>query len=230
MEVKQEKQKMKLKLSQPRGLLDWEFVFIRTNKAYVQVRFSDILYLESLPSGFCRVVTRMETYIVNQTLRYIEIFLPVTRFCRIHSGFIVGIEHIDMFDRSRLLLKKPPEDGSYKMGYAYRTDFAIGTRYVKLMCEQLNMILIKSKRGGYVHLTQKAKEEAAYDEMEWLVEESEKKRHAFRKKLQEAEEMEGEWPKEASCRIPRTSKTKRTVPSGLATVQQSRFKSVGFTK
>lgn len=141
-----------------------DFFFVRANGTYNNIRYEDILYIESQSDGYTRMVTKQETYIVNNTLLVIQRYLPKTDFCRIHAGFIVGIRHIKCFDRQKLLLKDPPADGSYKQGFAYRTEFAIGVRHVIKMREQ--MILVMSTRGGTGHKFKVLKQETKLEEME----------------------------------------------------------------
>ncbi len=139
-----------------------EYFFLRSDKAYRQIRYADILYCESLPSGYCRVVTRQETYLHNNTLKALQHFLPCNRFCRIHSGFIVGIDHIAWFHEKSLSLHAP--DSSYKKGFAQRTGFTIGIRYVRSM--RAHLMAAPSMKGGYAIRTAKLQQEMVLEEME----------------------------------------------------------------
>ncbi|MES2329930.1 MAG: LytTR family DNA-binding domain-containing protein [Bacteroidota bacterium] len=150
---------------QPPNLLQGkDYFFLRANKAYWQIRYTDLLYCESLSGGYCRVVTRQETYLYNNTLKVLQGFLPANRFCRIHAGFIVGIDHIAWFKERKLSLHEPPKDGSYKKGYAYRIDFVVGIRYVRSM--RAHMLAASSRRGGYAFRTGKMTTEMILEEME----------------------------------------------------------------
>lgn len=141
-----------------------EYFFLRANKAYRQIRFADILYCESLPGGYSRVVTKKETYLYNECLKVLQNFLPSSRFCRIHQAFIIGIDHIAWFHEKKLALHEPPKDGSYKKGFAHRTDFTIGIRYVRSM--RAHMLAASSRRGGYAIRTGKLETEMLLEEME----------------------------------------------------------------
>lgn len=145
-----------------------EFIFIRTGGLYVQVRFDDLLYCESLSGGYCRVVTKQHTYVINNTLQALQQYLPEELFCRIHAGFIVAIRQISSFNRKDLKLHEPPADGSYKEGYACRTQFTIGSRYEKLLRQVLP--LVGSRRGGYGYRLKKLETETVLEEKEWLEE------------------------------------------------------------
>lgn len=154
----------------PNALEGKDYFFLRTNRMYRQVRYTDLLYCESLPGGYSRVVTKQETYLYNNTLKVLQEFLPAERFCRIHAGFIVGIDHIAWFHDKKLCLHEPPPDGSYKKGFAFRTEFTIGLRYMRSM--RTNLLTAPSRRGGYSGSSGKLQREIVIDEMEWELEEN----------------------------------------------------------
>ena len=141
-----------------------QFFFLRANGAYQRINYADLLYCESLSGGYTRVVTKSETYVHNNTLMIVQRHLPDKSFCRIHAGFIVGLAYIKSFDRLRLTLLDPPADGSYKAGFAYRTEFTIGTRYAYSLDEKL--VMASSRRGGYRHKLKKLELETVMEEME----------------------------------------------------------------
>ncbi|MEO8172415.1 MAG: LytTR family DNA-binding domain-containing protein [Sediminibacterium sp.] len=151
---------------QPPNLLEGkEYFFLRANKAYRQIRYADTLYCESLSGGYSRVVTKQETYLYNNSLKVLKEYLPANKFCRIHAGFIIGIDHISWFHEKTLCLKEPPKDGSYKKGFAHRTKFSIGVRYVWSM--RTHLLAASSRRGGYAVRVGKLEEETRFEEAEW---------------------------------------------------------------
>jgi len=70
------------------------FIFVKSDKKFVKVKYDDILYIEGLKDY---VIIRMEKsrVITLQTMKSLEDKLPVKFFKRIHRSFIVNISRIN---------------------------------------------------------------------------------------------------------------------------------------
>ena len=71
-----------------------DYIFVKSDKKLVRVRFADILYIEGLKDY---VIIRTETgrVISLQTMKSLEDKLPFNQFVRIHRSYIVGMDKIN---------------------------------------------------------------------------------------------------------------------------------------
>ncbi len=139
-----------------------DYLFVRVDKHYVQVAVSDILYCQGRRGGHCLIVTLENTFLVTNPLSEIEKYLPAHLFTRIHNSFIVSIARIKQFDRHKVTLH-PPES-HWRKGYAWVTEFPVGSRRIHTMREPL--ILLMAKRGGGIQRLQKEQMKCKLEEME----------------------------------------------------------------
>lgn len=94
------------------------YFFVKAERRYFKVNFSDILFIEGLKDYIIlqlndqRIITRM-------TLKAIFDLLPPSLFLRVNKSYIVNTEHIDSFDNNDIFIK------SYEIaiGNSYRDDF-----------------------------------------------------------------------------------------------------------
>jgi DNA-binding LytR/AlgR family response regulator len=70
-----------------------DYIFVKSDKKLVRVKFSDILYIEGLKDY---VIIRTETgrVISLQTMKSLEDKLPIRQFVRVHRSYIVGMDKI----------------------------------------------------------------------------------------------------------------------------------------
>lgn len=98
-----------------------EYFFVKADRRYFKVNFSDILFIEGLKDyviiqlGDQRIITRM-------SLKAIFDMLPQSFFLRVNKSYIVNTNHIDSFDNNDIFIK------SYEIaiGNSYRDDFFEG--------------------------------------------------------------------------------------------------------
>lgn len=98
-----------------------EYFFVKAERKYFKVNFSDILFIEGLKDyviiqlGDQRIITRM-------SLKAIFDMLPQSFFLRVNKSYIVNTNHIDSFDNNDIFIK------SYEIaiGNSYRDDFFEG--------------------------------------------------------------------------------------------------------
>ena len=97
-----------------------EYFFVKAERRYFKVNFSDILFVEGLKDyvilqlGEQRIITRMSLKAVFD--------LPKDSFLRVNKSYIVNTAHIDSFDNNDIFIK------SYEIaiGNSYRDDFFEG--------------------------------------------------------------------------------------------------------
>lgn len=71
-----------------------DFIFVKSDKKLVKVRYADILYIEGLKDY---VIIRMKDsrVITLQTMKSLESKMPSDKFRRIHRSYIVAIDKIE---------------------------------------------------------------------------------------------------------------------------------------
>ncbi len=71
-----------------------DFIFVKADKKFVKVKFSEVLYIEGLKDY---VIIRMEKgrVITLQTMKSLEEKLPSKLFRRIHRSYIVNIDKVE---------------------------------------------------------------------------------------------------------------------------------------
>ena len=92
-----------------------EYFFVKAERRYFKVSFSDILFIEGLKDYVIlqlndqRIITRMS-------------LLPKSIFLRVKKSYIVNTDHIESFDNNDIFIK------SYEIaiGNSYRDDFFEG--------------------------------------------------------------------------------------------------------
>lgn len=98
-----------------------DYFFVKAERRYFKVNFSDILFIEGLKDYVIlqlsdqRIITRM-------SLKSISDIVPKSLFLRVNKSYIVNTSHIDSFDNNDIFLK------SYEIaiGNSYRDDFFEG--------------------------------------------------------------------------------------------------------
>ncbi len=70
------------------------FLFIKTDRQWLRLDISGILYIESL-KDYVRVVTTTGEYIVHQPLTDITARLPREKFLRVHRSFTLSVDKVD---------------------------------------------------------------------------------------------------------------------------------------
>ena len=79
---------------------DTHFLFLKSDRQYVKVEISRILYIESL-KDYIRVVTTNETLLCHQSLTDITAKLPPDQFLRVHRSYTLAVAKIDQVRQHR---------------------------------------------------------------------------------------------------------------------------------
>ena len=73
-----------------------EYILVRANRKSIQVKLSDILFIEGL-KDYVKIILPEKTILTKVLIGDIEQQLPSSRFCRVHRSFIVARDKIDAF-------------------------------------------------------------------------------------------------------------------------------------
>jgi DNA-binding LytR/AlgR family response regulator len=76
------------------------FLFLKSDRQYVKVEISRILYIESL-KDYIRVVTTNDTLLCHQSLTDITAKLPPDQFLRVHRSYTLALAKIDQVRQHR---------------------------------------------------------------------------------------------------------------------------------
>ena len=94
-----------------------EYFFVKAERRYFKVNFSDILFIEGL-KDYIKIYTedQPKPILSLMSMKSMEELLPPTRFMRVHRSFIVQKDKIRIIDRGRIVFDKTyiPISDSYK--------------------------------------------------------------------------------------------------------------------
>ena len=90
-------------------------IFLKEEKKYIQVKLSDILFLEAY-GNYVKVHFDDQIVVIHQTLSSFTEILPIDQFMRVHKSFIVALEKIKSIEGNRITIKhhKIPIGQTYK--------------------------------------------------------------------------------------------------------------------
>ena len=94
-----------------------KYFFIKTDRKYIKLCFSEILYVEG-SRNYTKIFTETKQYLVLITMKRLNQFLPTSLFVRIHKSFIVSLEKIVQFDKETVWL----QDKELPVGHQYRNE------------------------------------------------------------------------------------------------------------
>ncbi len=95
-----------------------DFLFIKSNKKTIKVKFSEILFIEGL-GDYIKIHLSEEKLVTNLSMKKIYALLPKDKFYRIHKSFIISTDKIECIEGNMVAIngKKLP------IGNSYRQDF-----------------------------------------------------------------------------------------------------------
>ena len=95
---------IELEKKQLENVNDNEFIYLKVEKSLQKIFIIDIIFIESL-KNYIKVKTIDREIIAYKSISSIEKELPKKKFLRVHRSFIIGLNFIDSFSPSKLLLK-----------------------------------------------------------------------------------------------------------------------------
>ncbi|MEK7254835.1 MAG: LytTR family DNA-binding domain-containing protein, partial [Bacteroidota bacterium] len=98
-----------------------EFIFVKADKKFVKVKFSEVLYIEGLKDY---VIIRMEKgrVITLQTMKSLEDKLPSRYFRRIHRSYIVNIDKVEAILGNMVEVMEKGQPKHLPIGKNYRDE------------------------------------------------------------------------------------------------------------
>jgi len=92
-----------------------QFLFFKVDKAYIKLRFVDILYVQA-ERKYVNLVAIDKCYTTLCSIGHIEKILPAEIFCKVHRSYIVSLEHTVKFDNEFVYIgnRRIPISEQYK--------------------------------------------------------------------------------------------------------------------
>lgn len=97
------KKTLALEIKQQDHLKEEEFIYLKVEKSLIKIFIKDIIFVESL-KNYIKVKTTETEIIAYKSLTSIQESLPNAKFLRVHRSYIVGLDFIDSFSPSKLML------------------------------------------------------------------------------------------------------------------------------
>jgi len=94
------------------------FLFVKSDKKTIKVRFSDINYIEGL-GDYIKIHLADKKLVTNLSMKKIFSLLPENKFYRIHKSYIISLEKIDSIEGNMAIIGKI----KLPVGNSYRQDF-----------------------------------------------------------------------------------------------------------
>ncbi|HKI87569.1 MAG TPA: LytTR family DNA-binding domain-containing protein [Draconibacterium sp.] len=95
-----------------------DFLFIKSNKKTIKVKFDDIFYIEGL-GDYIQIHLVNQKIVTNLSMKKILSLLPENKFYRIHKSFIISLDKIDLVEGNMVQINK----NKLPIGNSYRQDF-----------------------------------------------------------------------------------------------------------
>lgn len=95
-----------------------DFMFIKADRRYHKVLFSDVLYIEGL-KDYVVIYVQDQKMITAMNIKTIQQQLPPAVFARVAKSYIVNVQHISSFDNHTIYIRNT----EIPMGVSYREQF-----------------------------------------------------------------------------------------------------------
>lgn len=97
---------------------DHEFLFVKSDKKSIKVKFSDIYYIEGL-GDYIKLHLEDKKIVTNLSMKKIISLLPEKIFYRIHKSFIISLNKIEAVEGNMIKMNNI----KLPIGNSYRQDF-----------------------------------------------------------------------------------------------------------
>lgn len=87
-----------------KGFLITDSLFIKSDRAFVKVKFSDILWLEA-DGNYIKVITDGHKHLVRSSFGSLLEKLPLNKFFKIHKSFYVNIDKVEAVNHTFVIVK-----------------------------------------------------------------------------------------------------------------------------
>jgi len=84
-----------------------EFLFVKSEYKQLRIKLADVLYFEGLKDYIkIWIKDNPKPVLTLMSLKSLQEELPETQFLRVHRSFIVSLKHIEMVERSQIIINK----------------------------------------------------------------------------------------------------------------------------
>ena len=97
---------------------DTDFLFIKSNKKMIKVKFSEIYYIEGL-GDYIKIHLADKKLVTNLSMKRIHSLLPQKDFYRTHKSFIISLDKIDAVEGNMTIINS----NKLPIGNSYRQEF-----------------------------------------------------------------------------------------------------------
>ncbi len=110
--------RLKQQSSAPTIEPDTDFLFIKSNKKTIKIKYADILFIEGL-GDYIKIHLSNEKHVTNLSMKKIFGLLPEKQFYRIHKSFIISIDKIENIEGNMVSINgmKLPIGNSYRQNF-----------------------------------------------------------------------------------------------------------------
>lgn len=95
-----------------------DFLFIKSNKKNIKVRFDEILFVEGL-GDYIKIQLKEQKIVANISMKKMASLLPDSLFYRIHKSYIINLNHIGSIEGNLVEIQK----FKLPVGNNFRQDF-----------------------------------------------------------------------------------------------------------
>lgn len=95
-----------------------DFLFIKSNKKSVKVKYSSILYIEGL-GDYIKIHLEGDKLVTNLSMKKILTLLPTRQFYRIHKSYIISMDKIENLEGNMVSIN----GNKLPIGNSYRQEF-----------------------------------------------------------------------------------------------------------
>jgi len=81
-----------------------KYILVKDGHRLIKVALQDILYIKGL-KDYVQIVTPNKKIVSLQTLKELSGNLPGDKFSRAHNSYIVGLEHINLVEKNRIVIE-----------------------------------------------------------------------------------------------------------------------------
>ena len=98
-----------------------EYIFVKADKRFIKVNFSEILYIEGL-KDYVIIRTDQNKIITLQTMKSLEEKLPASKFIRVHRSFIVNLNRINAIVGNAIEILEKGQNKHIPIGNNYKDE------------------------------------------------------------------------------------------------------------
>lgn len=111
---------IRLKKNQSQNVVQIEkdFLFVKSNKKTIKIKYADICFIEGL-GDYIKIHTVNDKIVTNLSMKKILSLLPPPFFFRIHKSFIIAIEKIELIEGNLVKINGT----KIPIGNNFRSDF-----------------------------------------------------------------------------------------------------------